>query len=59
MKTKKTIYALCNSRMEPVMYFSDQDQMERWIANQKEKHGAPGNCMPCQITTTVETREIQ
>lgn len=59
MIVEKTTYALCNSKMEPVIYFGDQNQMKRWIMNQKEKHGTPGNCVPCQIITTVETREIQ
>ena len=57
---KTTIsYALCNSKMEPVMHFSDMAQLENWVQRQIERHGSAPACVPCEITTTVETREIK
>lgn len=58
MKEVKETYALCNSKMEPVMHFSDKDQLDNWVARQIELHGSAPNCIPCLITTTVETKEL-
>lgn len=58
MKIEKTVFALCNSKLEPVMYFSDKSQLDDWLIKQTKLHGSVPNCIPCQIITTVETKEI-
>ena len=59
MKEVKKSYALCNSRMEPVMHFNGKAQLDSWIARQAELHGSVPNCTTCLITTTIETEEIK
>lgn len=59
MKDVKQTYALCNSKMQPVMHFSDKAQLDNWVARQIELHGSAPNCTPCLITTTVEIEEIK
>ena len=57
-KTKVT-YALCNSSLEPVMHFNNKTQLDEWVRKQKERHGKTPGCIPCEITTTVEVKEIE
>lgn len=59
MKEVKKSYALCNSRMEPVMHFNDKAQLDNWITRQTKLHDSVPNCTPCIIITTIETREIK
>ena len=58
MKVVKESYALCNTKMEPVMHFADKTQMDAWITRQIKLHGKSPSSKPCLITTTVETKEL-
>ena len=40
------------------MHFSDMNQLNNWVQKQIERYGKAPSCVPCEITTTVETREI-
>lgn len=57
---KETVsFALCNSRMEPVLVFSDENSMIGHMRRQKERHGAIPHGQLCKIVTTTQTEKIE
>lgn len=54
-----TSFALCNSKLEPVLVFSDFESMVGHVKRQKELHGTLPSSTPCKVTTIIETEKVE
>ncbi len=57
--TTKIDYALCNSKMQPMMLFNNPDSLQSYMERQKEKNGKYPAGTPCKITTVIQTEKFE